>query len=93
MSFQNFGERFFAFAPDRDVNEREFLEIVRRFLGNLRAAENDQAVERKRVSGSDCVIDTATAQASAPLLWGTGAELAVAGSGDGAGWAEAGCGA
>ncbi len=49
--------------------------------------------ERKRVSGSGCVIDTATAQASAPLLWGTGTELAVAGSGDGAGWAEAGCGA
>ena len=51
------------------------------------------AAERKRVSGSDCVIGTATAQASAPLLWGTGAELAVAGTGDGAGWAEAGCGA
>ena len=49
--------------------------------------------ERKRVSGSGCVIDTATAQASAPLLWGTGTELAVAGTGDGAGWAEAGCGA
>jgi hypothetical protein len=49
--------------------------------------------ERKRVSGSDCVIGTATAQASAPLLWGTGAELGVAGTGDGAGWAEAGCGA
>ena len=38
------------------------------------------------------VIDTATAQASAPLLWGAGAELAVAGAGDGAGWAEGGGG-
>jgi hypothetical protein len=38
-------------------------------------------------------IGTATAQASAPLHWGTGAELGVAGTGDGAGWAEAGCGA
>ena len=46
----------------------------------------------KRVSGSDCVIDTASAQASAPLLWGAGAELIVAGAGDGAGWAEAGGG-
>ncbi len=49
--------------------------------------------KRKRVSGSDCVIGTATAQASAPVLWVAGTELAVAGAGDGAGWAEAGCGA
>ncbi len=35
----------------------------------------------------------ANAQASAPLLGGTGAELAVAGTGDGAGGAEAGGGA
>jgi hypothetical protein len=48
---------------------------------------------QKRNQKAVTVIGTATAQASAPLLWGTGAELAVAGTGDGAGWAEAGCGA
>ena len=48
--------------------------------------------ERKRVSGSGCGIDIATAQASAPLLWGAGAELAVSRDGDGAGWPEAGGG-
>jgi len=48
--------------------------------------------ERKRVSGSGCGIDIAAAQASAPLLWGAGAELAVSRDGDGAGWPEAGGG-
>ena len=43
------------------------------------------AAERRRISGSDSGVDSAAAQASAPLLWGTGAELAVAGAGDGAG--------
>ena len=36
------------------------------------------AAEYQRVSGSNSGVDTAAAQASAPLLWGTGAELAVA---------------
>ena len=47
------------------------------------------AAERRRISGSDSGVDSAAAQASAPLLWGTGAELAVAGAGDGAGRPEA----
>ena len=45
--------------------------------------------ERQRISGSDSGADTAAAQASALLLWSTGAELAVAGVGDDAGWPEA----
>ena len=36
------------------------------------------AAERQRISGSNSGVDTAAAQASAPLLWGIGAELAVA---------------
>ena len=47
------------------------------------------AAERQRISGSNSGVDTAAAQASAPLLWGIGAELAVAGAGDGAGRPEA----
>ena len=43
------------------------------------------AAERQRFSRSDSGVDTAAAQALAPLLWGTGAELAVAGAGGGAG--------
>ena len=43
------------------------------------------AAERQRISGSDSGVESAAAQASAALLWGTGAELAVAGAGDGAG--------
>ena len=47
--------------------------------------------ERQRISGSDSGVDTAAAQASASLslLWGIGAELAVAGAGDGLGRLEA----
>ena len=45
--------------------------------------------ERQRISGSDSGADTAAAQASALLLWSTGAELAVAGVGDDAGFPEA----
>ena len=57
------------------------------------AARGDlTAAERKRVFGSGCSIDTAATQASAALLWGAGAELAVARAGDGAGWPEAGGG-
>lgn len=44
--------------------------------------------DRKRISGLDFGIATATEQASAPLFFGAVAELAVAG----AGWPEAGGG-
>ena len=51
------------------------------------------AAEYQRISGSDSGVDTAAAQASAALLRGIGAELAVAGAGDCAGQPEAGSGA
>ena len=50
------------------------------FLASSLQAKAAISPERKRVSGSGCVIISATAQASLPLLWGTGAELAVAGT-------------
>ena len=60
-----------------------------RWLRKYRNSHKSQS-ERKQVFGSGCGIDTAATQASAPLLWGAGAELAVARAGDGAGWPEAG---
>ncbi|MDA1330720.1 MAG: hypothetical protein O3B43_06620 [Chloroflexi bacterium] len=44
------------------------------------------------MSASDSGVEAASVQASALLLWGTGAELAVAGAGDGAGGPLAGSG-
>ena len=41
---------------------------------------------------SDSSFDTAATEVSAPLLWASGAELAVAGAGDGAGRPLAGSG-
>ena len=43
------------------------------------------ADELQRFSGSDSGVDTAAPQASAALLWDTGADLAVEDAGDGAG--------
>ena len=48
--------------------------------------------ESRRFSRSDSGVDTTAAQVSVLLLWGTGAEIAVAGAGDDAGRSAAGGG-
>ena len=62
-------------VPDRAGRERLLRYCARPMF----------AGERLRFSGLHSGADTAATQASAPLLWGIGAELAVAGTGDGAG--------
>ena len=95
MSVNKYTQRLFRPAMRPVVRWLLFISSTTANSGNAGNCGHSVrfVAERKRVSGSGCVIDTATAQASAPLLWGAGAELAVAGTGDGVCWAEAGGGA